>query len=335
MAFRSPDWIAPDERGLYVRPGDFYIDPAKPAARAVISHAHSDHARPGNGEVWATPDTLGLMRIRYGRAAGEKLRGLEEGRSVEFGPVRVTLVPAGHVLGSAQVVLDHGGCRVVYTGDYKRRADPTCRAFETVPCDVLITEATFGLPVFRHPDPDLEIAKLLDSMRRFPERAHVVGVYALGKCQRLLALLREAGFPGPVRVHGALEPFCRFYEAKGLDLGGWVPVREAGAEKPGGALVLAPPGAVRETWAGRHDPVAGFASGWMAVRQRAKQRNAELPLVVSDHADWPDLLRTIGEAGCREVWVTHGQEDALVHVCRQRGLAARPLSLVGFEEEGG
>ncbi|MEM6821742.1 MAG: ligase-associated DNA damage response exonuclease [Verrucomicrobiota bacterium] len=334
MSDLEKSWIYPEEHGLYVEPGDFYLDPVKSVARAVITHGHADHARPGNEEVWATPQTIEIMEIRYGKAAVETKHAMPFEQSWSIGPVNISLMPAGHVLGSAQVVLEYEGQRVVYTGDYKRKSDPTCEAFIPVRCDVLITEATFGLPIFRNPDPNQEVQKLIQSMEQQPERSHVIGVYALGKCQRLIAMLREAGYTKPIYLHGSLRALCDYYRGQGIDLGDLQPATISEKELLKGALVLGPPSAIREKWARRlSDPVVGYASGWMSVRQRAKQRNAELPLVISDHADWPDLLRTIDETKCSEVWVTHGQEDALVHVCRQRGLRAKPLALVGFEEE--
>ena len=330
----SIDWIYPTERGLYVEPGDFYIDPVRSVERAVISHGHADHARPGSQQVWATPQTIGIMQVRYQKAAGDTLHRIDYGESFRIGPVQLSFVPAGHVLGSAQIVLEYDGTRVVYSGDYKRKADPTCLPFEVVPCDIFITEATFGLPIFRNPDPDKEIERLMDSMRRLPESTHVVGVYSLGKAQRVIALARNAGYDQPIYLHGALQSLCDYYISEGIDLGPLEPATVAQKENLKGALVLAPPSAIRETWSRRlHHPVTCYASGWMTVRQRVKQRNAELPLRISDHADWPDLLDTIQATGCSEVWVTHGQEDALVHVCRERGLRAKPLSLVGFSED--
>lgn len=328
------DWIYPTERGLYVKPGDFYIDPVRPVERAVISHGHADHARPGNQQVWATPQTIGIMQVRYQQAAGDVLHAVDFGESFGIGSVKLSFAPAGHVLGSAQVILDFEGIRLVYSGDYKRKPDPTCLPFEVIKCDVFITEATFGLPIFQNPDPMHEIERLISSLKRMPERTHVVGAYSLGKAQRVIALVRAAGYAEPIYLHSALQSLCDYYIAEGVDLGELKPAMVAEKESLKGALVLAPPSAIRETWSRRlHNPVTCYASGWMTVRQRVKQRNAELPLRISDHADWPDLLRTIEETECSEVWVTHGQEDALVHECQKRGLRAKPLSLVGYSEE--
>ncbi|TWA72243.1 putative mRNA 3-end processing factor [Azospirillum baldaniorum] len=328
-------WMKVCPEGLYVEPGGFYVDPLRPVERAVVTHGHSDHARPGHAHVLATAGTLAIMRQRLGEGAGAATQTLDYGEAIRIGDVTVRLVPAGHVLGSAQVVLEHAGTRVVVSGDYKRRFDRTCALFEPVPCDIFITEATFGLPVFRHP-PDLgEIDKLLHSLSIFPERSHVVGAYALGKCQRVISLLRAAGYDRPVYLHGALEPICKLYESFGVPLGELRPATVAAKEELKGALVLAPPGAVADRWARRlTDPVVAMASGWMRVRQRARQRGVELPLVISDHADWDELVQTLDEVAAPEVWVTHGREEALVHHATQRGIRARALALVGFEEEG-
>lgn len=328
------DWIQLRPEGIYIVPGDFYLDPARPVPRAVISHAHTDHARPGHQAVWATPATIGIMQARFGTAATAQPNFLDWHQPADFGPVRVTLAPAGHVLGSAQIILDFAGQRAVYSGDYKLTPDPTCTAFEPIPCGLFITEATFGLPVFVHPPPEQEIAKLLRSLQLFPSRTHAIGVYALGKCQRLIRLLRETGYAAPIYLHGALQNLCHFYSAQGIELGELRPATAAARAELAGALVLAPPSALRESWARRlTDPVIGFASGWMQVRQRARQQNAELPLILSDHADWPDLLRTIRETRAGEVWVTHGQEDALIRQCTLDGIPARPLALLRPEAE--
>ncbi len=331
-------WLEVRPEGLFCRPGGFYVDPLRPVAMAVISHAHADHARPGHGAVAATAETLAIMRARLGDGAGRSVQALAYGEAVRLGAVSLWLAPAGHVLGSAQVVMEYAGSRLVYSGDYKRRPDPTCAAFVPVSCDVFITEATFGLPVFRHPEPAVEIGRLLHSVAMFPERCHVIGAYALGKAQRLIALLRAAGWERPIWLHGALQSLCDLYIRHGVDLG---ELRPATAGEKGrarqelaGQIVLAPPSAIADRWARRlPDPVVCMASGWMRVRQRARQRGVELPLVISDHADWDELLATIDEVGAPEIWITHGREEALAHAAGLRGVRARALTLLGYEEE--
>jgi putative mRNA 3-end processing factor len=326
-------WLTVRPEGLYCPAGDFYVDPMRPVGRAVITHGHADHARAGHGRVLATAETLAIMRSRFGDGAWGSAQALDFGETVRLDGTEIAFAPAGHVLGSAQAVLSHKGARVVVSGDYKRRRDPTCQGFEPVPCDVFVTEATFALPVFRHPDDAGEIAKLLTSLATFPDRAHLVGAYALGKAQRVIRLLREAGYGRPLYLHGALEGLCALYEAHGVDLGPLVPVTQTEKKALAGEIVLCPPGALNGRWArGFPDPVTAMASGWMRVRQRARQRNVELPLILSDHADWDELTQTLDDVGAPKVWVTHGREEALVHHASRRGMAAEALSLVGFEE---
>jgi putative mRNA 3-end processing factor len=331
---RPEDILKPTPSGLYCEPGGFHIDPTRPVDKAVITHGHSDHARPGHGSVLATPETLDLMRLRYGDNFAGSVQAIRYGESLNMGGVRVRFHPAGHVLGSAQVAVEHGASRIVASGDYKDVADPTCAPFELVKCDVFITEATFGLPVFRHGDPDGEIGKLMRSVAVFPERAHLVGAYSLGKAQRVIALIRKAGYQQPIYLHGALERITGYYQSRGIALGELRAARDAEKAQLAGAIVLCPPSALNEVWSRRFpDPVTAFASGWMRVRARARQRGIELPLVISDHADWDGLTATIKATGAAEVWVTHGQEDALVHFSVTHGLKARPLALVGYGEE--
>jgi putative mRNA 3-end processing factor len=325
-------------QGLYCVPGDFFVDPARPAARAVVTHGHSDHARPDHDAVLATAETLAIMRARMGEGrAGRRQQALAPGEAVSVNGVAIRLVPAGHVLGSAQVVLEWQGSRVVVSGDYKRRRDPTCAPFEPVPCDAFVTEATFALPVFRHPPAEAEVARLLESVRLFPDRAHLVGVYALGKCQRLIALLREAGWDRPIHLHGGLMALSGLYGDLGVPLGDLRPVPavvKRGAPQLAGEIVLAPTGAEATPWVRRlAEPVICAASGWMRVRQRAKAKGVELPLIVSDHADWEELLQTTEDVAAPEVWVTHGREDALIHALAARGVRGRALHLIGRGEE--
>jgi putative mRNA 3-end processing factor len=331
---RPEDILQPTPAGVCCKLGGFHIDPTRPVDKAVITHGHSDHARAGHGAVLATQETLDLMRLRYGEGFAGSTQAIGYGESLDLGGVRITLHPAGHVLGSAQVAVEANSLHIVASGDYKTVADPTCAPFELTPCDVFITEATFGLPVFRHGDPDAEIAKLLRSATLFPERAHLIGAYSLGKAQRVIALIRKAGYDRPIYLHGAMERITRYYQHRGIDLGKVELAREAKKAELAGAITLCPPSALKELWSRRFpDPVTCFASGWMRVRARARQHLVELPLVISDHADWDGLTDTIAATGASEVWVTHGQEDALVHWSLARGLQARPLDIVGYGDE--
>ena len=334
IGMRPHDILLPTAAGLCCKPGGFHIDPVRPVERALITHGHSDHARPGHGAVLATQETLDIMRLRYGDNFAGSTQVISYGEPLKLGKTEVSFHPAGHVLGSAQIAVDHGGLRIVASGDYKDAPDPTCAPFEIVSCDVFITEATFGLPIFRHGNADGEIRKLLDSVSLFSERAHLVGAYSLGKAQRVMALLRKAGYGAPIYLHGAMESITRYYQSRGIDLGELRLARDARKADLAGAITLAPPSAITDIWTRRFpDPVAAFASGWMRTRARAQQKGIELPLVISDHADWNGLTATIAATGASEVWVTHGQEDALVHWCETKGLKARPLDLVGYGEE--
>jgi putative mRNA 3-end processing factor len=333
-AARFEEWLKPDAAGLCCVPGGLHIDPSRAVDRAIITHGHSDHARPGHGAVLATPQTIAIIKARLGPDAAGSFQELRYGEPLEIGGVGVRLAPAGHILGSAQVVLEHRGARAVVSGDYKRQPDPTTAPFELIRCGLFITEATFGLPVFRHGSGAGEVGRLLQSVRAFADRTHLVGAYGLGKTQRLIALLRAAGYDRPVWLHGALQAMCTLYEELGVPLGPLTLVSDAPDRLPG-EIVLCPPSALKDRWTRRlTDPVTAFASGWMRVRARARQQGVELPLVVSDHCDWPELLVTIAETGAEEVWVTHGREDALVHQIALMGKRGRALALVGYEEEG-
>ena len=331
---RPEDLLALTPSGVCCKRGGFHIDPTRPVDKALITHGHSDHARASHGSVLATQETLDIMRLRYGDNFAKRTQAVSYGETLTMGGVRVSFHPAGHVLGSAQIKAEADGLRIVASGDYKDVPDPTCAPFELVPCDVFITEATFGLPVFRHHDAQGEIDKLLRSVALFPDRAHLVGAYSLGKAQRVIAMLRQAGHSAPIHLHGAMEKITEYYVSRGIDLGDLKLVRGADKSELGGTITICPPTSMSDLWSRRFpDPVLSFASGWMRVRARARQRGVVLPLVISDHADWDGLTATIAATGASEVWVTHGQEDALVHWCQTRGLKARPLDIAGYGDE--
>jgi putative mRNA 3-end processing factor len=327
-------WLYPAGAGLYCEPGNFFIDPHRTVDRAVITHGHSDHARAGHGAVLATHETIEIMKVRYGADCAGAFEPQALGAALTINGVSVRLVPAGHILGSAQVVLEWAGRRAVISGDYKRASDPTCAPFELVPCDVFVTEATFALPVFRHEKALHEAEKLLTSIAAEPERTHLIGAYNLGKCQRMIRVIRDAGYDQPIYLHGAVIALTELYQKLGVELGDLRPVAGTDVKAMRGGIVMCPPSALGDRWSRRFgDPVNAFASGWMRVRGRARQLGVELPLVVSDHVDWPELIATIIETGAEEIWVTHGREDALVHYLASHGRKARALALVGRGEE--
>ncbi|NVK54105.1 MAG: ligase-associated DNA damage response exonuclease [Alteromonadaceae bacterium] len=336
---QAEDWLQPREHGLYCLPADCYIDPTTPVQCALITHGHADHAIGGHKQVIATSPTLAIMRTRYGDDMAAQTQTLDYDQPYQLGfdddPVTCTFFPAGHILGSAQILLEYRGKRVVVSGDYKRQSDPTCQPFSPVPCDVFITEATFALPVFKHPPIAEECQKLLQSLQLFEDRCHLVGVYALGKCQRIILALRELGYAKPIYLHGAQLKLCELYRNHGLDLGELTDVSAVTHKASlAGEIVLAPPSALNSRWSRSLPKVRkAMASGWMQIRARAHQRQVELPLVVSDHCDWQALLETIAEVNADEVWVTHGREDALLHQLKLSGIKARALSLVGYDGE--
>jgi putative mRNA 3-end processing factor len=315
------------ERGLYCEAGDFYIDPWQPVARAVITHAHGDHARWGSDAYLCSRECEGVLRTRLGPAA--VIRTLGWGEPIELNGVRVSLHPAGHILGSAQIRVEHRGEVWVASGDYKTDPDPTCTPFELVRCHTFITESTFGLPIYRW-TPD---AQVFDEIRawwrtnRDEGRASVLFGYALGKAQRLLAGLVDSDI-GPVYTHGAVERLNRDYRAAGVRL---VETRYA-SDLPrkhdfSGSLIVAPPSAAGSTWLRRFGDIStGFASGWMRVRGARRRRALDRGFVLSDHVDWPSLLAAVEGTGAQRVWVTHGTREPLVRWLTERGIEARAIA---------
>ncbi len=253
------DWLEVSPAGLRLREADAWIDPPRPVSRAIITHGHADHARGGHGKVWATAETLAIMEARYGHQPDG--RAVAPGQVVELGGVRLSLHPAGHVLGSAQVRMEGpDGTVVVVSGDYKRAADPTCAPFEPVPCDIFVTEATFGLPVFRHPPAEAEIHRALEVLAANPDRCLLLGAYALGKAQRVVALLRAAGHDEPIHLHGAMTKLMDLYTVHGVNLGDIRPAAHVPADELRGRIILAPPSALADRWSRRMpDPITAMA----------------------------------------------------------------------------
>ena len=315
-----PELVVLRPEGLYCPAGDFHIDPWRPVARAVITHGHGDHARPGMGEYHAAAPGLPILHWRLGE---QRYHPHAYGEPFTLGDARVSLHPAGHVLGSAQVRIEVDGEVWVASGDYKRQPDPTCAPFEVVPCDVFITEATFGLPIYRWPETS-DVARAIvewrDECAARGETA-ILYCYALGKAQRLLAEL-AAQTDRPAFLHGAIDTGTAVYREAGIPM---LATRRIADEPRGsdfqGELVLAPPSAAGSAWIRRFRKAQqGFASGWMRIRGNRRRRNYDRGFVVSDHADWPALLRTVRETGARRVIATHGATDALVRALNEGGI---------------
>jgi len=315
------------DNGLYCPAGDFHVDPWRPVERAVITHGHADHARPGSRRYLAAESGLGILRSRLGRQAD--IQGLAYGEAIRMGAARISLHPAGHVLGSAQVRIETEEGVLVASGDYKRDEDPSCEPFEVVPCDTFITEATFALPVYRWPDGASVARDILSwwQANAAAGRSSLLFCYALGKAQRLLAELARLT-DETVYLHGALVPLVQVYRDAGIRMLPTEPVSQQGRKADfAGRLILAPPSAAGTPWMrrfGKHS--TGFASGWMRIRGNRRRRGYDRGFVLSDHADWPALVRTIEQTGARRVLVTHGRSDVLVRHLRQTlGVSAEAL----------
>lgn len=318
----NDDLVVLRPEGLYCAAGDFHIDPWRPVARAVITHGHGDHARPGMREYHCSEGSLPILRWRLGDVP---VQAHAEGVPFRLGQVQVSLHPAGHVLGSSQVRIDDGQQVWVASGDYKRQPDPTCTPFEVVPCDTFITEATFALPIYRWPDTPAVAAEIVAWRRECKQRgeAAILLCYALGKAQRVLAELLPLD-DRPAWLHGAIANGVAVYRQAGVPMLETLAVAEQGRQPDAaGQLILAPPSAAGTPWMrrfGRHQ--LGFASGWMQLRGNRRRRNVDRGFVISDHADWPALLQTIEQTGAQRVIATHGNTDALIPFLRERGVAA-------------
>ncbi|MFZ2990355.1 ligase-associated DNA damage response exonuclease [Ideonella sp.] len=331
LASRLDDLVVARPEGLYCPAGDFYIDPWKPVDRAVITHAHSDHARSGHRHYLAHTDSQGTLRARLG--SDIPLQTLAYGERIVHHGVTLSLHPAGHVLGSAQVRLEQGGRVWVASGDYKTEADGTCPPFEPMRCDTFITESTFGLPIYRWPSQAQLFAEINAWWRANAEqgRASVLLCYAFGKAQRILHGV-DASI-GPVVVHGAIEPLNAVYRAAGVALAPTLRVTDPGVDAAllKRALVLAPPSALGTPWLRRFgDCSDAFASGWMQLRGTRRRRGVDRGFVMSDHADWPGLMQAIAGTGAERVFVTHGSVAVMVRWLTENGLEAQ-----GFKTDYG
>lgn len=322
----SRDLIQLRPEGLYCPAGDFHIDPWRPVPRAVVTHGHADHARSGMGEYHTTGAGLAILQWRLGE---QSYRVHEYGEMFRIGAARVSLHPAGHVLGSAQVRVEVDDEVWVASGDYKRQPDPTCALFEVVRCDTFITEATFGLPVYRWPDTPEVAREIIDWRDHCAERgeAAILFCYALGKAQRVLAEL-AAHTDRPALLHGAIATGVEVYRNAGIAM---LPTRPVGEQAKGadfaGQLVMAPPSAAGSAWMRRFRRAQqGFASGWMRIRGNRRRRNYDRGFVVSDHADWPDLMRTVRETGAQRLIATHGNTDAIIRALNEEGIAAEAFA---------
>ena len=319
---------------LFIKDINLHIDPILPKKTAIITHGHADHARFGHDHVIATRQTIDIMKIRYGDKCAKKFTPLRYGQKYSIKNYDFTLHPAGHILGSAQVLIEKNNHRLVITGDYKVGKDETCKNFKLVKCDTLITEATFGLPIFQHPDPKDEIQKLIQSVKINKHNCHIVGAYALGKAQRVMNLLRQQKYNETIYIHGSLEKLCQYYSKENINIGKFEKVSSKDKSFYEGKIIIAPPSALKDRWSRRFpNPIICMASGWMTVKQRAKQQGIELPLVISDHSDWNELLGTIKKSKAKNILITHGQEDALVYYCMRQNLVSKPLSIQGRSDE--
>jgi putative mRNA 3-end processing factor len=329
-----PALITVRPEGLYCAAGDFYIDPWKPVETALVTHAHADHAYGGSQHYYATAISEGILRRRLGNI---QLSGVAYGEKIKLGDTWVSFHSAGHVLGSAQVRVEHADEVWVISGDYKRDADPSCDPFEVVECDSFITEATFGLPIYRWDSGEITAKQVYQWWQNDPTRPSLLFCYAFGKSQRVLAELAKFT-DRPVYLHGAVHTLTEIYRQVGVEMVPTIPVSEMEKSyKFEGDLIIAPPSGHRSSWMKRFKrPQTAFASGWMAVRGARRRRGYERGFVLSDHADWPGLINTVKQTKAKTIYVTHGQNDVLSrYLSESMGLNASPLKtlFVGETDE--
>lgn len=321
------------KKGLYCPLGQFYIDPLEKVDTAIITHGHGDHARLGMEKYISVNEAEHILRKRL---PDSDIRTFPYGEVFKMGDVEVSFHPAGHILGSSQVRIQYQNEVWVFTGDFKRDPDPTCKPFEVVPCDVFISEATFSLPVFRWPDFDLEVQKIYEWWEKNKREGNnsVLLCYALGKAQRLITGLRQYTAE-TIWVHGTIDEINQTYSKSGLDLGDVRKVPLENNDKFKGAMILCPPSALGSSWSKRLTPKrVAFASGWMRLRGNRRRKGYERGFVISDHADWPSLIQTVKQTGCRKVYFTHGQTDVIVKYLREEeGVEAFDLKLP-YDAEG-
>ncbi|MEO1619665.1 MAG: ligase-associated DNA damage response exonuclease [Cyanobacteria bacterium J06632_3] len=318
--------------GLYCEAGNFYIDPWKPVDTALITHAHADHAYSGHQTYYATAISEGILHRRLGKDIA--LNGVEYGEKIKLGNTWVSFHSAGHVLGSAQVRIEHKGEVWVASGDYKRDSDPSCAPFEVVECDAFITEATFGLPIYHWEGGEVTAEQIYRWWQNDPSRPSLLFCYAFGKAQRVLAELTKFT-DKTVYLHGAVHNLTEIYRDVGVDMVPTVPVSQMEKSyKFTGDLIIAPPSGHRSSWMKRFKrPQTAFASGWMAVRGNRRRRGYERGFVLSDHADWPGLIKTIEQTKAKTIYVTHGQNDVLARYLNETmNVSASPLETL-FEGE--
>jgi len=329
----DPEILRMTEKGLYCEAGNFHIDPLQPVDRAVITHAHGDHARRECRRYLAAKEGLQILRLRLGNEAS--IQAVPYGEHTYLDGIRVSLHPAGHILGSSQVRIEHRGQITVFSGDYKVQADPTCRPLEVLRCHTFITESTFGLPIYRWPEPKEVFGDINAwwSANQKAGRVSLLYAYAAGKAQRIIMGLDVS--LGPIFTHRSVEELNRRYRASGVALPHTTSIDFAGKETDmSGALILAPPLVHGTEWTRSFkDSSTGFASGWMRIRGMRRRRAVDRGFVLSDHVDWPGLLSVILSTGAQEIFVCHGYTSVVVRALQEKGLDAKTLD-VPLAEDG-